>query len=70
MREINFHPVKTLNCNVLSFDKFYKHQYKQKHKIGNYILANYWLLANYGPLEIAREVGCEERKYQKCQKYV
>jgi hypothetical protein len=33
--EINFHPLKILNCNALSFDKFYKHKdkYKQKHKI-------------------------------------
>jgi hypothetical protein len=64
--EINLHPLKILNCNALSFDKFYKHKYEQKRKVGHYT----YILANYGSLEIAREVGCSERKYQKCQKYV
>jgi hypothetical protein len=31
--EIYLHSLKILNCNALSFDKFYKHKYKQKHKI-------------------------------------
>jgi hypothetical protein len=73
--EINLHPLTILNGNALSFDKFYKHKYKQKHKIvrkplkmvltmdqKNLIL---WRLGqnnpNYRSLEIVREVGFSER---------
>jgi hypothetical protein len=31
--EINLYSLKMLNCNALSFDKFYKHKYKLKHKM-------------------------------------